>query len=103
MDVLFRRGALAAVHRYDRFRRRQGYEPIGAEILGAIEERLARPETWEEIAAPAYRVRGEAVPVKRLLVRVRSKQFKVYVRPGPRPVVAAVTHVRHPGQRPIEG
>lgn len=102
MEVLYRPTALAALERYDRFRARRGYEPIGDEILDAIEERLQAPATWEEVPAPVYRVRGEALPVKRLLVRVRSKTFKVYVRPGPLPVVAAVTHIRHPGRRPIE-
>jgi hypothetical protein len=102
MDVLFRQSALLSVDRYDRFRHRLGHEPMGSEILAAIEERLETATTWQEIAAPVYRIRGEALPVKRLLVRVRSKQFKTYVRPGPQPAVATVTHIRHPGQPPIE-
>ena len=102
MEILYRRSALLNVDRYDEFRRKCGYEPMGHEILAAIAVRLQAVRTWEEIAAPVYRVRNEVLPVKRLLVPVRSKQFKAYVRLGPEPGIIAVTHIRHPAQRPIE-
>ena len=75
-EVLYRRSAFAAVDAYDRFRRRRGYEPIGDAILTAIEQRLVGEATWEQIPVPTFRVRGEVFPVKRLLIRVRSKTFK---------------------------
>jgi len=101
-DVLYRPRVLAAIEQYDRYRAAHGYEAIGDEIYDAIEAALVQLQGWEEIVAPTFHVRGEAVPVKRLLVTVRSKTFKAYVLPGPTPKVVGVSHLLHPGQRPIE-
>lgn len=101
-DVLYRPRVLSAIERYDRYRMAHGYEPIGDEMYDAIEAALLPPQSWEEIIAPTFHVRGEAVPVKRLLITVRSKTFKAYVLPGPTPKVVGVSHLLHPGQRPIE-
>lgn len=101
-DVLHRPRVLAAIERYDRYRAAHGDEPIGDEMYDAIEAALLSLQGWEEIVAPTFHVRGEAVPVKRLLVTVRSKTFKAYVLPGPTPKVVGGSHLLHPGQRPIE-
>ena len=58
MEILYRRSALLSVDRYDEFRRKYGYEPMGHEILAAIEARLEVVRTWDEIATPVYRVRN---------------------------------------------
>lgn len=101
-EVLYRPRVLIAVERYDRYRMARGYEPIGEELFEAIEAVLLPLQAWEEIAAPTFHVRGEVVPVKRLLVTVRSKAFKAYLLRGPTPNVVGVSHLLHPGQRPIE-
>ena len=101
-EVLYRPRALAAVERYDRYRQAHGYDRIGEELLGAIERSLLPRQSWDEIAAPAFRVRGEPLPVKRILVTVRSKGFKVYVLPVQRPGAVGIAAIRHPGQHWIE-
>ena len=101
-EVLYRPRALAAVERYDHYRQARGYDPIGEEILDAIERSLLRRASWDEIVAPAFRVRGEPLQVKRIFVTVRSKRFKVYVLPVQRRGAVGIAAIRHPGQRPIE-
>lgn len=102
MNVRYRPSALTAIARYDLFRQGRGYQPIGDEILDAVEKSLRAATGWDGIPGPAARVRGEVLPVKRLLVRVRSKTFKANIRQGPTPDVVVVAYVRHPGQQMIE-
>jgi len=101
-EVLYRPRALAAVERYDHYRQARGYDRIGEELLDAIERSLLPPQSWDEIVAPTFRVRGEPLPVKRIFVTVRSKRFKVYVLPVQRRGAVGIAAVRHPGQRRIE-
>jgi hypothetical protein len=101
-QVLYRPRALASVAWYDRYRKARGHTPIGEDIIDAIERSLVPYQSWDDVPAPMFRVRGEPLPVKRMLVTVRSKRFTVYVVPVQAPGVVGIAAIRHPGQRRIE-
>lgn len=102
MDVLLGRRALDEIERYDKFRVAKGYSPVGDAILDALKIRLGPIRTWVDIPAPVFRIRAEPTTVKRLLLTVRSKVFKVYVLKASPESAAVVVDIRHPAQRPIE-
>ena len=101
-EILYRPQALAAVERYGHYRQARGYDRIGEELLDAIQRSLLPPQSWDEIVAPAFRVRSEPLPVKSIFVTVCSKRFKGYVLPVQRRGAVGIAAIRHPGQRRIE-
>lgn len=103
--VRFRREALRDIGRYEAWRESvdQGWQPIADTLLSAIQQTVARYASFDDIPAVLMMVRGQPAPVKRMLVPVRSKAFRVYVGPGRHSGEITVRRVRHPSQEPLEG
>jgi len=104
-EVRFRRTALDDIARYEawRSRRNPSWRPIGADLIDAIEHAVSSYASFEAIPAPLLAVRGQVALLKRLLVPVRSKVFRVYVGPGRQRGETSVRRVRHPSRQLIEG
>ena len=102
--VRFRRSALNDIARYGAWRDSQNrnWSPISEALLDAIAHAAGRFDSFDEIPAPLLAVNGEAAPLKRLLVPVRSKVFRVYVGPGRNAGDISVRRVRHPSQEPLD-
>lgn len=103
-SVRFRKEAIEDIDRYEAWRERQehSWQPINDALVRAIVSALSRYDAFDEIPARLLSVRGERAQVKRVLVRVRSKVFRVYIGPGRVGGVIAVRRIRHPAQPPLE-
>ena len=102
--VKFRRRALDDIARYEvwRSRRNPSWRPIGADLVDTIERAVSAYASFEAIPAPLLAVRGQLALLKRLLIPVRSKVFRVYVGPGRQRGEISVRRIRHPSRRLIE-
>lgn len=102
--VRFTQAALDDIVRYEAWRmaRRRGWVAIGDDLLDAIVAAVGAFESYERIPAPPLGVRGQRAPVKRILVTVRAKAFRVYVGPTRDVGAISVRRVRHPARSPIE-
>ena len=91
--------------RYELWRERQNpqWEPIAAQLLDVVHAAASAHPSFEGIPSRILMARGEPRPVKRLLVPIRSKVFKVNVSQGSRPGQIVVRRVLHPFRRSIEG
>jgi hypothetical protein len=103
--VKFRRGALDDIVRYEawRVRRNPSWRPIGNDLVEAIERTVSSYPSFEAVPAPLLAVRGQVALLKRLLIPVRSKVFRVYVGPGRQQGEISVRRIRHPSLKSIEG
>lgn len=90
--------------RYEAWRRHENpdWRPVDEELIDVIERVVSRFESFEHIPARLLGVEGKHAPVKRLLVKVRSKIFRVYVGRGRRRGQISIRRVRHPARKPIE-
>ena len=104
-EVRFCRTALDDITRYETWRSRRGpsWRPVGPDLIDAIEHAVSLYASFEAIPAPLLAVRGQVAPLKRLLVPVRSKVFRIYVGPGRQRGEISVRRVRHPSRQLIEG
>jgi hypothetical protein len=102
--VRFRRSALDDIARYEAWREGQDrhWAPIAYALLDAIVQAAGRFDSFDQIPAPRLALNGEVAQVKRLLVPVRSKVFRVYVGRGRRADEISVRRVQHPSQEPLE-
>jgi hypothetical protein len=102
--VGFRRAALDDIARYEAWRIRQNpsWRSIGSDLVDAIQQAASRYPTFDAIPVPLLTARGRTAFLKRLLVPVRSKVFRVYVGPGREPGEISVRRVLHPSRRSIE-
>jgi hypothetical protein len=102
--VRFTQAALDDIAGYEVWRTRQGrgWRLIGDELVDAIVAAVGKFESYESVPVPPLSVRGQRASVKRLLVTVRAKAFRVYVGPAREQDGISVRRVRHPGRRPIE-
>ena len=103
--VKFRRDALDDIARYEawRFRRNPSWHTIGHELIDAIDHTVSSYSSFEAIPASLLAVRGQVALLKRLLIPVRSKVFRVYVGPGRQRGEISVRRIRHPSRKSLEG
>ena len=96
--VTFRRAALDDIVRYESWRTQQNpsWRPIGPDLIDAIVQAANQHSTFEAIPAPLLAVRGQVALLKRVLVPVRSKIFRVYVGRGRAYGTISVRRVLHP-------
>lgn len=102
--VRFAKAALDDIAGYEawRFRQDRAWPPIGDDLVDAILAAVGRFESYDSVPAPPLSLRGQRAPVKRLLVTVRAKAFRVYVGPAREPDGITVRRVRHPARHTIE-
>jgi len=101
-EVTFRESALSDLDRHDAWRAtlEPPAPPIAEEIVLAILAKLLDYADFRDVPYSTVTLRAEALPVKRLLVHVRSKTFVVFVGSGVQGGIE-VARVRHPGQQPL--
>lgn len=102
--VRFTQASLEDIARYEawRLRRNGAWRPIGDALIEAITKAAERFPSFDAVPMPLLAIDGHGALVKRLLVPVRSKVFRVYVGPGRERDVISVRRVRHPARRTIE-
>lgn len=100
--ITFRDTALVDLDRHDTWRTSLDppAPPIAEEILVAILGKLWAYERFDEVPYTSVTLCGEPLPVKRMLVQVRSKTFVTFLAQGPGGDIE-VARVRHPSQRPL--
>ena len=99
--VTFRESALVDLDRHDTWRvsLEPPAPPIAEEIVVAVLGKLLTYERFAEVPYTSVTTRGESLPVKRMLVEVRSKTFVIFLAEGPEGGIE-VARVRHPSQGP---
>lgn len=100
--VTFREAALVDLDRHDTWRAslEPPAPPVAEEIVVAVLGKLLTYERFDEVPYTSVTIRGESLPVKRMLVQVRSKTFIIFLAEGPDGGIE-VARVQHPSQRPL--
>ncbi|MCL5045413.1 MAG: hypothetical protein M1598_01140 [Actinobacteria bacterium] len=95
-------GGLESLARHDAWRVSQGWDPLALDLFSAVEAYFRR---YDPDQLPHYLpgrpvlLEGEAVGLRMVTVRVRSKDFKVFFRYHPTIRRFEVLRVAHPREK----